>query len=569
MSAWAALAVSGLLLAAPEAPPRVVVIVQGAGAEAGVLQKDLERELIAKGAQVRTGAELVSSIGAPAEAVDAMPAAVQKAKDKIGEAEAAFLRGELEIAKAAALEARRLLSEVKPVEIGFDQRVAASLWLAATLRDLGDPRAQTEVRDLLLDLDPTVTVSPDVFPPEFVTFVATERRGVKTSTVQLTELPGSAQIWVNGRRIESNPFAVVQHPAGKPNRLTVRAPGYRTVEQVLPAVPPKQIRVPMAIAPRAELDVAVRALLSGKGNAKSLKALDTLLSKTRSEAAVIVQTGKSPRAILWRGAPSAIRGGSASTIAMEVIGTMRRRVVELLRTTAGLEVSLWQRRLGDGVYSLPLSGSGPHVTAELNYQGALVLADLSWVSYGITPIEANVTQGDEERSPLEGEGGNALRGVVAAGYGVVLGGFQVGALAGARHESYSMKTLRVRTSDGDLEPLLGSHTWTAPEARLRGVYDGGAVRVHAALGAAFGGSYSEDPGGTSGTKPKPGTTPFWQLGASLQLGRATSLGLTYAGEIRTVQFAGKPRAERSDPDDEDLALSDVLSAFTLSAAYRF
>ena len=571
MSACAAvLAAAGLLLAAPDAPPKVVVLVYGEGQEPGALQRQLEADLIAKGAQVITVTRLVEIAGAAAEATPIVtPPGVQIATDSIKAAEAAFLNGEIEVTKTSAEQAKKALAGVA-LDVGFDQRVAATLWLAAAHKQLGDLKAAaSEVRELLYDLDPAVKVSTDVFLPDFVTYVEEERRKLKSTRVRVTEIPDSASISINGRLATSTTLQVVQQPAGKSNKITIKAPGYRTVEITLATTPPEVLKVPMAFAPRADVDAALRAIFAGKADGGHHSAIRSFVGRREidAEAAVVAQPQKSgaSRVVLWR-------GGELSPVrdAAEIMGLLRTRETDLLVTTAGIEVSYWQRKLGN-LIDLPLTGTGPRVTADVNWNNLLVGADVSYISYGMTEIDASVDGGPTQPKPKTQTGGSAIRAALGVGYGLRFGSdFGLGFLVGGRYESYTMaEPVEVRTSTGT-EPLVGSHTWTSPEARLRFVYDGEPVRVHAIAGAAFGGSYEEDPADISGRKPAPGVSPFWQLGASTALGRRPlTVGLLYSGEIRSIEFEGSPRVDQDGTSDEDLSLNDFVTAFSLTAAYRF
>lgn len=572
------LAATLALLAAPppETSARIAVIVQGDGLEAGRIQGDVERELILQQANVKSAAELAQKLGLPAE-TPAPPNAVllDNAKTKIAEAEAAFLRGEFDIAKASAGEAKKLLATL-PAESVFDERVLASLWYAASIQPTDVKAAQREIRELLHDVDPKPNVSVDVFPPDFVGFVETERLTVKTASVRLTDLPAAAQIWVNGRKVDSNPFSVVLHPANKPNVVTVRAQGYRTAVLTLPLTPPPSTRVPLALALTSEQEAAVRAAFAGKSDQSIHRTFAALADvQPPVTALLLLQTrGKAaPSALLWRNKTlQPIVAPSLPRLATNVIDTFRaKRSGELSVVTAGaMDVSLWQRDLGGGdVYSLALTGTGPRISADLHWNLLLASAELSYVRY-LTPIEASVTGGGDDGKSLQTGGGSALR--LSAGVGVnrAFGSFSAGALVGGRFEQYSTEVLKVQETEGGAEsqPIIGPHTWGGPQAQIRLGYRTGSIGIVGGVGAVFASTYTEGEKGMSGTDPVVGTVPFWRLGGTYDASEKLAVGVLYTGESRSTKFDGEPALEQQD-QPSDLVLTDFLTTVAVTAAYSF
>ena len=572
MSACALAAAGVMLLAADAPPPPLVVVVQGDGLAAGRAQADIERELRAKGVVVRSATDLVADIGAPAEALPSAPRAVEAAQARCSDAEAAFLRGELGAARASAEAALKALARV-PVEVGFDERVRATLWRAAALRQGGNVAAATSViRGLLHELDPAPRVSTDVFPPDFVGFVEAERIAVKTRPVKLDGLPASAQIWVNGRPVESNPFPVAIRRGNSPNRIVVRAPGYRTIQYELPVTPPSEISMPMALALPSEREAELSAALAKDGDDAMLEAL---AKRTEAAGVVVAQVrGRDLRGWFHRSGHSTgeLSSRSASGIAAEVVAIFRPAPIsQTVLTSAGMEVSFWQRRFGD-LYTIPLSGTGPRLTVDVDWRNVLAAAEVSYVSYAFTPIEARIEPGSTgvPGGTQKGEGGTAVRASAAVGYGLeIQDRLSLGALVGARVEQYSMKTMRVEVAPGRFEPLVGSHSWSGAEVRVRGVYATSPIRVSLAAGMVLGGRYRERPAKTSGSDPTAAPAPFWQLGGTYSRSDALTFGLSYYGEARTIAFEGTPRVDRETSNDSDPVLSDFMTVFSLTAAYSF
>ena len=575
------LAAIAVLLAPPalDSPARIAVIVQGQqgeGAEAGRVQAEIEKELNLRQAAVKSAAELAQKLAMPAETpIPAPPLLLESANTKIAEAEAAFLRGEFDAAKAAAAEAKKLIATM-PVESAFDERVLAALWHAAAVQQTDTKAAQIEVKEILYDVDPTPKVSVDVFPPDFIGFVETERQSLKTTSVRLTDVPAAAQIWINGRKADANPFTVVlQHPTARPNVVTVRAQGYRTAVFTLPPTPAQSIRLPLAPALPSEQEGAVRAAFNSKSDERVQRAL-TFLSDLPPPvtALVLVQTrGRAPPAVLlWKDKRfQPITAPNLAGVAEAVMDTFRKKNPEGLTvvTSAAVDVSLWTRELGGGdVYSLPLTGTGPRMSADIRWSSLLASTEVSYIRY-LTPIEASVTGGGNAGDTLPTGGGSALRVSAGAGLQRTFGVVSAGFLLGGRFEQYSTKVLKVESTDGGgSEPIIGPHTWAGPQAQLRVGYTAGSIGITGGVGAVFASTYTEGEKNMSGADPVTGAAPFWRLGGTYAASEKLAVGLLYAGESRSTKFKGEPALEQQTPRS-DLVLTDFLTTVALTAAYEF
>lgn len=566
---------AAVLLAATspgEAGPTVVVVVQGDAADAGRVQASVEADLERQGIRIVRG--VGPKIGPPPEA-PASDVQTQKAIRLLRAAESSYASADLEGASSHLEAARAILANtLEPA--ASDARVTLHLWAATIALESGrTENAKQEITNLF-KADPDPMVSTDVFPPEIVSYVQREKPK-DVVVVTLTGVPENAVITVtNGTttRIEREKTFGAERGA----RIRIRAPYSRTAEITVPAESPVTRAVQMALALSDPGESAMKAVFA-RAEKPHTGVLAGLATQAGADALVLVQSrGVQSRGVVVRknGAGVASAPGDAAALTTFVVSQLRPSRggggapadANGFDTRGGAVFSSWSREL-DGLYSFALSGIGPAIAVEGRWNGLLAGADFSYVTYSLTPIEVEVT-GGASSGTVTGEGGSALRGALDVGYERKLGPVFVAGLVGGRFEQYSMTTLEIRVQS-EARPALASSTFNGAHARVRVVYPiGNSIRVSAGAGAVLAPSYTEDPAGTSGTNPEARTAPFWRLGASWETSSTTRVGIDYGGELRSTALDGPPAVDREgNADNSDLTLTEMVSSFAVTAAYRF
>lgn len=562
------------------APASVGLVATGADpATAGGLQRRLEAKL--SGAVTPAGVlgkRLATGAAAQAPATDLV---LQREADRLLEAtQKAYYDGNLDEALVRIADLDKLTADAPTLPMR--DRALMLLWRAAVLLEKQATQAAAEdpAREALtFALVPELVVDERSFPPQLVALAARARKSLKPVKLTIAGLPDGAGLRVDDVDVPApapgTPFTVRVN-TGR-HRLQAWAPGFdaTTISADVPADVVMTSNLPLALDPADALALAETA--AGRTAAARLNALAKKLGVDVLVVATQRTAGAPISAFVWRGSRAELAEPVPPTAAGEdaLASWIAQRIAPkevAVRTPSGgrrfsLEPSIaaiGAVRTRDvqgegGGYAATFGGAGTRLSATGTWQALLATGEISYLSYALSPVTADLPDGENAR----GSGGSTTAVALAGGWHRAAARFSPFARLGASYEDHEANDLSTPSGALGFFPshqrlsleIHGGTSWEQPFGVLRGT-----------LTVQPWSSYAESPT-SSGHSPAPGVGLGWELGLERPRG-PWLLSAQYRGARTTVGFRGRADAPIA-PALAGVTVTETSHALSLTAGRRF
>lgn len=573
--------------------PAMMLVVLSANAAAGVglvatgadpatsggLQRRLEAKLAGSVVPVdELGSRLAGGAPSHAPATDLV---LQREADRLLEAtKRAYYDGNLDQALARIADLDKLTADAAGVSMR--DRALMLLWRATVLleKQATQAAAESPAREALAyALVPELVVDERSFPPQLVELASRVRKTLRPVKLTVAGLPPGAGLRVDdviaAAPAPGMPF-MVSVKAGR-HRLQAWAPGFAatTISADVPTDVVMTSSLPLALAAADALALAETA--AGRPSADRLNALAKTLGVDVLAVAVQRTAGAPISAFIWRSSraqsaqpvPPTPAGEDALAlwIAQRIapkpgrVGAPRASEPTALTPSVAAIGAVRTRdvRGTGGGYAATFGGAGARVSALGTWRSWLGAAEVSYVSYALSPVTADLPEGGE----ADGHGGATVAAALAGGWRLRGAGFSPFVSAGPSFERHEARDLA--TPEGTLH-FFPSHQRVSLDVHAGATWTRAFGVLQARLTVQPWSLYRESPG-SSGRSPAPAPGLGWELGLERPRGPWILSG-RYRGERRTVGFSGTADAALS-PTLRDVTVTETSHAISVTAGRRF
>ena len=577
------LSLSSLVVAVSLAAPSgsAGVVVSGPDpAASGALQRRIEARLAGLAAGAETLAPRLASSGTPRAPV--VDVALQQEGDRLLKAsESSYYDGNVDDALARLAELEKLATDSPAMPVRTRARLL--VWRAAIFLEKTGTQsaAETPMREALA-IAPDLVIDERTFPPLVVALASRVKKTLKPVQVTLSGLPAGAKLRVDDVDVPAPPAGAAWRtrvPAGR-HRFQAWAPGYELVTTPFEATTDAAISLSLPLALEPAEARAFAAVSATRGSAEALAPLAARLDVEL--LAGVVRTNSGLSGFLWHRKKVELAPASPATPAGEtaiadwLAARIREKAAQAVQSrsappprnewgfsAAALGAARTRDTRGGGnAYSATFGGAGAALGGSGRVGSWIGLGEVSYLSYGFSPVTADLPDGRR----ATGNGGATIGAELAGGWQLVRpesspSFFAAAGLGFERHDAADLET-----SDGSLG-FFPSHQRTSLELHAGGRYPLRIADLHARVTLRPLSQWSEDPDGASGSDASGGLGLGLRLGASRERG-AWQLAARYQLEHNTATFSGTAQTPLARPV-RDAVVTETVHGFAVQAGRRF